>query len=125
MADGDSIAGAVADTAKDFGKGLVSEIISSATSAVKGAGQQITGAKTEEDEAKEKQDKIITFNRIKQIEAEMEQIRQAQERKTGPQITQKSQSAVEFEDSDGKPKVLDEASRQAVGRAEQGRNFKG
>ncbi len=125
MSDGDSIAGAVADTAKDFGKGLVSEIVSSTTSAVKSAGQQITGTKTPEEEAKEKAEKYATFNRIKQIEAEMAQIRQKTAQKQGPQIEQKQQSAVEVEDADGKPKVLDEASRQAVGRAEQGRNFKG
>ena len=74
---------------------------------------------------KKKQDQIITFNRIKQIEAEMAQIRQAEARKTGPQIALKPQSSVAAEDADGKPKVIDEASRQAVGRAEQGRNFKG
>ncbi len=125
MSDGDSIAGAVADSAKDFGKGLVSEVINSATASVKNVSQQLVGAKTEEEELKKKQDQIITFNRIKQIEAEMAQIRQQEARKKGPQIIQKQQSAVEFEDSDGKPKILDEASRQAVGRAEQGRNFKG
>jgi len=125
MSDGDSIAGAVADTAKDFGKSLVSEIVTSATSTVKTATSQIAGAKTPEEEAKEKADKIATFNRIKQIEAEMAEIRRQEERKKGPQMAPKQQSAVQMEDADGKPKVLDEASRQAVGRAEQGRNFKG
>lgn len=125
MSDGDSIAGAVADSAKDFGKGLVSEVINSATATVKNVSQQLVGAKTEEEELKKKQDQIITFNRIKQIEAEMAQIRQAEARKTGPQIALKPQSSVAAEDADGKPKVIDEASRQAVGRAEQGRNFKG
>lgn len=125
MSDGDSIAGAVADSAKDFGKGLVSEVINSATASVKNVSQQLVGAKTEEEELKKKQDQIITFNRIKQIEAEMAQIRQAEARKTGPQIALKPQSSVATEDANGKPKVIDEASRQAVGRAEQGRNFKG
>lgn len=125
MSDGDSIAGAVADTAKDFGKSLVSEIINAGTSSVKSAGAQIVGSKTEEEEAKKKVDQIKTFNRIKQIEAEMEQIRVAESKKTGPQITSKTQTTVTEDESSQKPKAMDEASRQAVGRAEQGRNFKG
>jgi len=125
MSDGDSIAGAVADSAKDFGKSLVSEIVSSTTSSVKTATSQIAGAKSSEEEAKEKADKIATFNRIKQIEAEMAQIRQAEAQKKGPQISQKLQSSVNISDQEDKPKALDEASRQAIGKAEQGRNFKG
>ena len=125
MSDGNSIAGAIADTAKDFTASLVSEVVTSTNATVKSAGQQLSGSKTEEEEAKEKIDKVNTFNRIKQIEAEMEQIRQAKSGNTGPQITTNAQTTAPDDDQNGKPKTIDEASRQAVGRAEQGRNFKG
>ena len=129
MSDGDSIASGIVDSAKDFGKGMVSEVINSAGAAVKSAGAQVTGAKTAEEEAKEKMAKQATFNRIKEIEAEMAQIRYSSEQKNnshGPAITPRTVTITESEDSNPqRTSKIDESSRQAVGKAEQGRNFKG
>jgi hypothetical protein len=124
---GDSILGAVADAGKDFVKEVGKQVVGSGAAAGKAVVSQVAGAKTDEQEAAKKAEQVATFNRIKQIEAEMAQIRQGEEQKKGPQITPKAPTdSNKALDTLGKPQnQIDEASRQAVGKAEQGRNFKG
>lgn len=126
MSDGDSsILGAVADAGKDFVKEAVKQVAGSATGSLKTATQQVAGYTSEEDELKRRAEKVATFQRIKAIEAEMTQIASQNSQKKGPEIvTSDSQNKQEM--SNHAPQTqLDEASRQAIGRAEQGRNFKG
>lgn len=120
MSDGDSVAGAL----KDLGRETIKQIAQVPKGIVTGASGQILTKDTEEREAEKKAEKMATFQRIKEIEAEMAAIRSQNEQKKGPQTPQ---SAVEQQEikSSGPKKTIDEASRQAVGRAEQGRNFKG
>jgi len=124
MSDGDSILGAVADAGKDLVKETVNQIVGGGTAAVKSTAQQVAGFDTAEKEQEKKVENLQTFQRIKRIEAEMAQIHQAEAQKKGPEIVP-SQTQQSENISSGKPQTIDEASRQAVGRAEQGRNFKG
>jgi hypothetical protein len=124
MSDGDSIAGSVTDSLKDLGKEAIKQVAGSASSSVKTATQQVTGFKTEEEEAKQKEEQIKTHARIKQIEVEMAQIRAENEKKEGPEIQKRESQSFEEAQAKNSQKV-DEASRQAIGKAEQGRNFKG
>lgn len=126
MSDGDSsILGAVADAGKDFVREAVEQVTVSATGSLKSAAQQVAGYTPQEDEAKKKAQQMATFQRIKAIESEMAQIATHNSQKKGPEIAKSGlQKAEEFEEHAPKAQI-DEASRQALGRAEQGRNFKG
>lgn len=126
MSDGNSILGAVADAGKDFVKETFKQVAGAGGASLKSATQQVAGFTSEEDEMKKKTEQAATFQRVKAIEAEMAQIAQQNAQKKGPEVVQRTEAIEE----DG-PSVsntqhpMDEASRQAVGRAEQGRNFKG
>lgn len=124
MADGDSIFGAVADAGKDLVKETVHQVVGSGASAIKTASQQVGGFDTTEHEQQKKADEVATFQRIKAIEAEMAQIGAQSAQKKGPEIANSQTQNME-EVVSNKSQTVDEASRQAVGRAEQGRNFKG
>lgn len=121
MSNGDSIGGILTDLAKE----TVKQTAAAPFSIVKGMGQQIVGhVETEEEKLKKQAEKQMTFQRIQQIEAEMAHLRQADQQKKGPEMHSQPTGKTENIPS-GKHKTIDEASRQAVGRAEQGRNFKG
>lgn len=125
MSDGDSILGSVADAGKDIFKEALSQVVGSGPAVAKTASQQVAGFTSKDDEEKKKADQIATFQRIKAIEAEMAKIG-SQQQNPGPEI-QKSEVPTENSlDKLGPTKnQVDEATRQAVGKAEQGRNFKG
>lgn len=120
MSDGDSVGGVLKDLAKE----TVKQVIKTPITIAKGVGSQVVGLDSEEKEAQKKQEKAVTHQRIKAIEEEIEQIRAQNQRKQGPEIKTSSEVAQE-EQTAARNKPIDEASRQAVGRAEQGRNFKG
>lgn len=127
MADGDSILGAVADAGKDLVKETVKQVVGSGTASLKSATQQVSGFTKEEDEMKKKADQTATFQRIKAIEAEMVQIAKQNAQKSGPEIVSRTSSEDEdngLGNTNSQPQI-DEASRQALGKTEQGRNFKG
>lgn len=124
MSDGDSIIGAVADTVKDLGKDTLKQIVTTPGSVAKGAGTQVLNRNTPEEEAKKARQKAEEFARIREIEAEMAQIRQQSDQKNGPQVEKTEEKKIETLQNQSGSKI-DEASRQAVGKAEQGRNFKG
>ncbi len=128
MSDGDSssIPGAVAESLKDVGTEGIKQTKNIGISFVKTAVSQITGTtKTPEEEAKEKTNQMVTHQRIQQIEAEMAQIRQHEEQKKGPQFQNSQTQQSENVSREKNQTKINEASRQAVGKAEQGRNFKG
>lgn len=120
MSDGDSVGGILKDLARE----TVKQLIKTPVTIAKGVGTQAIGQDSEEKEARKKQEKAETYQRIKAIEAEIAQIRAANEKKTGPEVVKSSETQ---QDNANGPKIkkIDEASRQALGRAEQGRNFKG
>ena len=126
MSDGDSILGQVGDSLKDLGKDVVKQITGTPTEIVKTVKQQTVG-KTDspEEQAKKQKTGAEEMARRAQIEAEIQRIAKQREQLTGPEIS----SLKTEENPDGleikKTQQIDEASRQAVGRAEQGRNFKG
>lgn len=124
MSDGDSIFGNVADSLKDLGKDVVKQLANTPESLVTSTKDQLTRRDSDEEEARKKAEKMQTFQRVRSIEAEIAQIAAQNEKKTGPQIPQE-QGKDELQIQTQNQKPLDEASRQAVGRAEQGRNFKG
>lgn len=124
MSDGDSIAGAVGDALKDLGREAVKQIAGTGTSSIKAAASQLGKTVSPEEEAKKKAEQIKTFQRVKEIEAEMKQIAAQNAQKTGPEIP-KNENRDELQTQDKNKTSIDEASRQALGRAEQGRNFKG
>lgn len=117
----DSISGNLTDLATETTK----QVVNLPVSIIKGIIPQAVEKDTEEEEARKRTEKIMTFNRIKEIEAEMERLRREDEKKTGPEVkTSQERSSENTQQQPGR-KQIDEASRQAVGRAEQGRNFKG
>ncbi len=120
MSDGDSVSGAL----KDLGREAVKQIASIPKSLLTGAANQVTKPDSEEKEAEKIAEKAATHARIQQIEAEMAAIRAQNEKKTGPEIVSEREKMEEMQNQQQKPQ-LDEASRQAIGKAEQGRNFKG
>ena len=127
MSDGDSILGQVGDTLKDIGKDVVKQFTGAPTEIVKTVTQQTVG-KTDspEEAAKKQQTGIEEMARRSQIEAEISQISKQRGQLTGPVIpssnTERSGNELSTQQ---KGQQVDEASRQAVGRTEQGRNFKG
>jgi hypothetical protein len=121
----DSILGAVADAGKDIVKETAKQVATGAISSAKTAAQQVSGFDTPEEAEKKKADQIATFQRIKQLEAEITQISQKNEQRNSPEVVSSENGMQSDVSSPRKTKNLDEASRQAVGRAEQGRNFKG
>lgn len=126
MADGDSIIGAVADAGKDFVRETVKQAIGNTSASLKSATQQVAGFTSTDDEIKKKTEQAATFQRIKAIEAEMAQIARQNAQKKGPDVTQHKTAKEESGPSTTNTQhPMNEASRQAVGRAEQGRNFKG
>lgn len=127
MSDGDSILGQVGDTLKDLGKDVLKQFTGAPTEIVKTVTQQTVG-KTDspEEAAKKQQTGIEEMSRLSQIEAEIAQIAKKREQLTGPEIpSSKTQQNEDELNTKQKGPQIDEASRQAVGRAEQGRNFKG
>ncbi len=119
MSDRNSIGGALSDLAKE----TVKQVVSAPLTIAKGIPGQVVNRDSEEIAAKKKAEKVATFHRIKEIEAEMSQIRtqnQQKEQATTPSYKKTLESIA----SRGHKK-LDEASRQAIGKSEQGRNFKG
>lgn len=120
MSDGDSVSGQLTDLAKETTK----QVLNVPKSIVKGIGTQSVGQDSAEKEAKKKQEKMLTHHRIKEIEAEIAKIRAENEKKHGPEVVSQKEASEKVSESQ-KPKQIDEASRQALGRAEQGRNFKG
>lgn len=127
MSDSDSILGQVGDTLKDIGKDVVKQFTTAPTEIAKTVKQQTIGKEeAPEDLAKKQQAGIAEIARRAQIEAEIAQISKQKEQLKGPEIP----SLKTEQDGDGlntqqKGQQIDEASRQAVGRSEQGRNFKG
>lgn len=124
MSDGNSIAGGITDAIKDLGKEVVKQVVGTGTSSIKTATSQVTGGNSQEQEAEKKAEQLKTFQRVKEVEAEMRQIAAQSAQKTGPEIP-KSEKQSLSEPTNNQTQTVDEASRQAVGRAEQGRNFKG
>lgn len=126
MSDGDSILGSVADAGKDLFKEVVNQVVGNGPAAAKSATQQVAGFDSKDDEEKKKAEQMATFQRIKAIEAEMAKIG-SQQQNSGPEIQKKEVQADENSlDKLGETKSqMDEATRQAVGKTEQGRNFKG
>lgn len=120
MSDGNSITGSLKDLAKE----TVKQVVSTPLSIAKGVPGQIVGTDSEEEQARKKAEKMAVHMRIKEIEAEMAQIRSAETRNRQAQSPAATQPSVE-ELHTKKEQKVDEASRQAVGKAEQGRNFKG
>jgi len=120
MSDGDSVGGVLKDLAKETVKQVANVPKGLALSAT----SQIINQDSEEKEAEKKAQKAMTFQRIKEIEAEIARIRSQNERKTGPEVISQKEASEVASDAK-KPKKPDEASRQAIGRAEQGRNYKG
>jgi hypothetical protein len=120
MSDGDSVSGILKDLAKE----TVKQVVKTPITIAKGVTSQAIGQDSEEKEARKKQEKAETHQRIQAIEAEIAQIRAANDKKTGPEVV-KSSEAQQDNSSGPKVKKMVEASRQALGRAEQGRNFKG
>lgn len=119
MSDGDSVSGGLKDLGKETGK----QVASFPKTFIKAAITQVVNRNSEEEEARKQAEKIATHHRIQAIEAEMSQIRAQSEQKEGPS-TQPAKQELSTLDTKQKTKQ-DEASRQAVGKAEQGRNFKG
>ncbi len=120
MSDGDSVSGALAD----LGKETVKQIVQIPKNLASSAASQVLTQDSEEKEAQKKAEQIANFQRVKEIEAEIEKIRVENEKKKGPEVlTEKEKMEAVQQQSSSQP--MDEASRQAVGRAEQGRNFKG
>ena len=120
MGDGDSIKGGL----QDLGRETVKQIASVPKGIVASAAGQVLKHDTEEREKEKRIEKAATHARIKELEAEIQAIRAQNEQKKGPEVIAPHEKMEETQD--GKPKKkLDEASRQAIGRAEQGRNFKG
>ena len=120
MSDGDSIGGVLKDLAKE----TVKQVVNVPKSIASGAVSQVLKQDSEENEVKKQQEKVVTFQRIKALEAEIAQIRNASQHKKESETLSSNKSATDNTTST-KTKTIDEASRQAVGRAEQGRNFKG
>lgn len=121
MADGDSIGGIL----KDLGKETVKQIASVPKTLVTGAASQVVNTDSEEIEAKKKAEKVATYGRIQAIEAEIRQLATQRSQKQGPEIPKSDNQQINESGDAEKVKKVDEASRQALGRAEQGRNFKG
>lgn len=119
MSDGDSVATGL----KDLSRETVKQIKSVPKSIVLGAKGQMLNKDTEEEEERKKKEMAQTHARIKEIEAEMAAIRAQNEQKRGPEVLSEKEKLEAVQAP--KQKRMDEASRQAVGRAEQGRNFKG
>lgn len=120
MSDGDSVTGGL----KDLGRETVKQIASVPKSLLTGAASQVVNSDSGEEEAKKKAEKALTFQRVKEIEAEMRQIAAENSKKEGPDVKLQKENHTELQKKEMQKKP-DEASRQAVGRAEQGRNFKG
>jgi len=117
--------GAVAEGLKDVAKDAAKQIVNAPSSAVKTAVTQTTAtAKTPEEEAKIQEQKAYEFRRHQEITAEIEQIRRQNEQRTGPTLSTETETNQTLNSPADSPRI-DEASRQAVGKAEQGRNFKG
>lgn len=121
MADGDSIGGIL----KDLGKETVKQIATVPKSLVTDAASQVVNTNSEEIEAKKKAEKAATHQRILQVEAEMKQLASQNSQKKGPEIPSSDSHQMNDLKTGERDKKPDEASRQALGRAEQGRNFKG
>jgi len=123
MSDTGSLLGSIADAGKDFVKETKKQIT---TGVVASAASQLIGIDTEEDIAKRKAEKMNTFARIKQIEAEMAQLRSIEEQEKNMQKVHEQKIVEKKASMQGrKEKKMDEASRQAVGKSELGRNYKG
>ncbi len=120
----DSILSSVIDSLKDLGRDIFHQAAGSAKDAVTSTPTQIVGGITDEKEAEKEAEKIATQQGIQKIEAEMNQIRAENQKKTGPEIPKTEEEKIE-EAKKENPQMIDEASRQAMGKAEQGRNFKG
>lgn len=120
----DSVLGSVADAGKDFIKEVAAQVTSNTSQAAQSAASQVGGFPTEEEELKKRQNQIATQQRIQAIQQEINAISMQKKELTGPEITASKSSAPDEVNQEQK-KQIDEASRQALGRAEQGRNFKG
>lgn len=120
----DSILGSVADAGKDLIKEVGNQVVGNSTSAVKTAASQVTGFPTQEEELKKKQTQIATQQRIQAIQQEIRSISMQKQQLTGPEVGSSNPASID-EVNQSQKKQIDEASRQAQGRAEQGRNFKG
>lgn len=124
MSDNSSIGGALTNIAE----GALGQMASVPKDIAIGAVEQLKPTKTPEEiaaETAEKQQKMDEHMSIQRITAEIHQIsRQGQQQSTGPAVaTAQEQSQMNTEQKS--EKKIDEASRQAVGRAELGRGFKG
>lgn len=118
----DSIGGAFKDLARE----TVKQVSKTPASFARSAASQIVASNESEEQAKLKQaDKAMAHQRIKEIEAEMARIRNQSEQKQAQESGPAYKNTLEKIASRGGKKKMDELSRQAVGRAEQGRNFKG
>lgn len=119
MSDCSSLSGELKNLGKETGK----QMANFPKNFIRGAVSQVTSKASSEDEAKKKAEMVATHQRIQALEAEMAQIRAQSEQKEGPQILQTKRDLETLKI--GKSLKRDEASRQAAGKAEQGRNFKG
>lgn len=121
-----SIAKQVGENIQDLGKDAGKKAVSTLSSFGKVTVAQIKGVSDNpEQEEEKKRQKVATFQRVKQIEAEMRQIASKNQQKIGPEIAQTDKNNSTELQTKNKELTIDEASRQAIGRAEQGRNFKG
>lgn len=127
MSDNGNIIGSVAEGLKDIGKTALKQVFNAPSDTAKAALQQTVGKnESPEEELKKKQEQAEKHARIMEIDAEIQKIRQQNEQKRMQEATDETQSLKpKFESLEQQEKDQDEASRQALGKAEQGRNFKG
>lgn len=119
----DSIGTDVKEGLKDLFKGIFAHILQTPKTVVKEATQQVTGV--EDSEEKKQSNELQANARVQELEAEMRRISEEKKQMTGPEIGSKEQIETNDDLKGNKVEAPDEASRQAVGKAEQGRNFKG
>jgi hypothetical protein len=120
MGDDSSIGGGL----KNIIEGTVDQIVAIPKDIAQGAIDQLKPAQSPEAIEAERQEKMKVHIGIQAANAEIAQIIAQNQQKSGPEvITSQEQSQLATQQKT--EKKMDEASRQAVGRAEQGRNFKG
>lgn len=127
MSDNGSIIGSVTEGLKDIGKDALKQVFSAPSDTAKAALQQTVGKnESPEEELKKKQEQAKAHARMMEIDAEIQQIRQQNEQKRMQEATQQQGAPQQkLQTLQEQQKTQDEASRQAVGKSEQGRNYKG
>lgn len=121
MSDDGSVGGGLTSIISE-GTNKLSEEPKEAVNAILG---QLKGPPKPEEEAKRQANNVSKAQRLQEITEELNQIRAQRAQLEGPQIPNSSEQQSLVIQQQRKGPTIDEASRQAVGRAEQGRNFKG